>query len=264
MRLGRKVLSGTTEKKFTLTEVLPTPLNYPSTPLYAAVTGFSRLCVVLLVGSCRSALWAPDGGHACVWRQPQQPTLEGITHACLTLLLGKKYSKCWSVLIVGVKVYNKRNGKTATCERPDWMQCRDHKPSKGWSVTPLASGGSFDGLGDNDGKTGSNDDTVSMDSYNSYNDDAKLVTNLDKISVVLSEPKDSVYKTRVVNDETGEIIVDNKNVNYIGFAHNSYSNYVDVWKDSAGAENVRVEMVNVNTGVVVRSTTVLASKKDKA
>lgn len=32
------------------------------------------------------------------------------------------------------KVYHKKKGKVATCERPDWTQCRDHNPSKGWSV----------------------------------------------------------------------------------------------------------------------------------
>lgn len=37
---------------------------------------------------------------------------------------------------MGTKVYNRNNRKAAVCERPDWAKCRDHNPSKGWSVQP--------------------------------------------------------------------------------------------------------------------------------
>jgi hypothetical protein len=35
---------------------------------------------------------------------------------------------------MGIKVYNKKNSQSAVCEREDWTKCRDHNPSKGWSL----------------------------------------------------------------------------------------------------------------------------------
>lgn len=35
---------------------------------------------------------------------------------------------------MSVKLYNKKTGHTAACERADWTACRDHNVSKGWTV----------------------------------------------------------------------------------------------------------------------------------
>jgi hypothetical protein len=35
---------------------------------------------------------------------------------------------------MSIKLKNDKTGETATCERADWSVCRDHKPSKGWSL----------------------------------------------------------------------------------------------------------------------------------
>lgn len=35
---------------------------------------------------------------------------------------------------MSVKVYNKKKSQSAICEREDWTKCRDHNPSKGWSL----------------------------------------------------------------------------------------------------------------------------------
>jgi hypothetical protein len=35
---------------------------------------------------------------------------------------------------MSIKLYNKSKGVTAVCERDNWVECRDHKPSKGWVI----------------------------------------------------------------------------------------------------------------------------------
>lgn len=35
---------------------------------------------------------------------------------------------------MSIKLFNKKTGGTAICERLDWIACRDHNPSKGWSL----------------------------------------------------------------------------------------------------------------------------------
>jgi hypothetical protein len=35
---------------------------------------------------------------------------------------------------MSVKLFNKKTGVTAACERKDWAKCRDHNPSKGWNL----------------------------------------------------------------------------------------------------------------------------------
>lgn len=35
---------------------------------------------------------------------------------------------------MSIKLYNKKTGHTAACERADWTECRDHNSSKGWVI----------------------------------------------------------------------------------------------------------------------------------
>ena len=35
---------------------------------------------------------------------------------------------------MSIRLYNKKTGHTAACERADWTTCRDHNTSKGWTV----------------------------------------------------------------------------------------------------------------------------------
>lgn len=72
---------------------------------------------------------------------------------------------------MSVKLYNKKTGHTAACERADWTACRDHNVSKGWTVftpehlnTPERK--AYLKAIDNVIDTSITNDTVTVDAYN--------------------------------------------------------------------------------------------------
>lgn len=80
---------------------------------------------------------------------------------------------------MSVRLYNKKTGHTAACERADWMSCRDHNSSKGWTVfvpehlnTPERKKylEIINGVIDND-TTRVEYEVVTVDSYNDSIDD---------------------------------------------------------------------------------------------
>lgn len=75
---------------------------------------------------------------------------------------------------MSVKLFNKKTGQTATCERENWTTCRDHMNAKGWIIyTPAAELTAarkeyialIDGVIDE-----SVEGTVTLDSYNTIDD----------------------------------------------------------------------------------------------
>lgn len=76
---------------------------------------------------------------------------------------------------MSVKLFNKKTGQTANCERENWTTCRDHMHAKGWIIyTPAAELTAarkeyialIDGVIDN-----SFEESVSVSSYNESIDD---------------------------------------------------------------------------------------------
>lgn len=101
---------------------------------------------------------------------------------------------------MSVRLYNKKTGHTAACERADWTACRDHSTNKGWTLftpehlnTPERQNylNLINSVIDND--VTDEDNFTSLDAYNSYGDDID-----DVYEAPLDDPRSSSedYKTR--------------------------------------------------------------------
>lgn len=79
---------------------------------------------------------------------------------------------------MSIRLYSKKTGHTAACERADWTSCRDHNVSKGWTVftpehlqTPERKAylAVFDRTSDNN----VNETFVSVETYNEESEDPR-------------------------------------------------------------------------------------------
>lgn len=76
---------------------------------------------------------------------------------------------------MSVRLYNKKTGHTAACERADWMSCRDHSSSKGWTVfvpehLNTAERKAYLAVFDGTATVTLDGDSVTVDSYNNHID----------------------------------------------------------------------------------------------
>lgn len=84
------------------------------------------------------------------------------------------------------------------------------------------------------------------------NNPKNTFNNLNKLDISFSQPKNSYYKTRIIDTTTGEPKYES-GASSIGFAYNGYSNLVSA-RRTFPEPNIRIELVNTATGDVVRST----------